>query len=357
MKVIHVFEDTPHHYLPMMAFFKEYCKDMEPQEFWAFTPSKSEKDSTVQYYEDEVELSKWLKATDSSAVILIHGSFRPKTWLKLCLHKKLKQSSYIFWGAELYRYQKQLSFKQLLIKKLHQLMLKRMRNLVCLNSGDALLAEKLTGKKDIAVIQYPLQTKQLSALSLSAIEENAGIEQKTKELRILAGNSAAASNNHKELIDLFYPHRDKPLSLIMTLNYGGSSEYVNEIVHYGKERLGDRFFPITQMLSKSEHNELLASVDGCVFGHERQQGLFVAYAMLYLNRHVFMKQAVSSFDYLSGLGFNIKSTESIQDMSWQQLLSLFCECQNSRKIVEQRLVEEALAPKWEQFVKRQISCH
>ena len=131
------------------------------------------------------------------------------------------------------------------------------------------------------------------------------------------------------------------------MNYGGEQAYIDDVISYGKDKLGERFQPITQMLEKSQYDTLLNKVSATVFAQHRQQGLYVAYAMLLMGKPIFLLRSTSSYKNLSELGFNIYATDSLADMSAKEFAQVItAQDSTNQQLMQSHFTEAALAPKW-----------
>jgi dTDP-N-acetylfucosamine:lipid II N-acetylfucosaminyltransferase len=346
--IIHIFEDTPHHYLNMRKFFLEYCsyKGLE-QCFWAKSPSKGIPLDGFSYYKNTQELKRKLYKKNNDASVLIHGSFEVRTWLMLLLHRNTSQMSYVFWGAELYRYQMEnITVKQKLIQLMHRALCKRINKVICLNSGDAVLVDKYLKRNDAIVLPYPIQGIDLDKLSCMPDKPI-----NTGTLRLLVGNSASPSNNHISVLKQLEKYAGEDIRVICTLNYAGPQDYIDDVIAHGRKSFGEKFEAITEMLTKQQHNQLIESVDACIFSHDRQQGLFVVYAMFAYGKAVFMKRKITSFSFLTELGFSLNETDNIDGLNWQDFLLLISLKTNNLALLKNTLSEEALAPQWIKLMK------
>ena len=342
--IVHIFADTPHHYLSMADYFQRLPNLNEKQLFWAqFQPNVNPNES-FSYYHSPKHLKEMLNELAGDVQLVIHGNFNPRVWLMLLFHPLASKASCVFWGADLYRYQTtKMTFKQKVVQLIHRLLCKRYKHLVCLNSGDAVLVDKYLKRSNAKVIPYPLQQSYLDNLKNQAEGSN---KPENHSITILVGNSAAASNNHLEVFEQLKHLVNEDIQVLCTLNYAGTKEYISHVIKEGKSIFGNKFTAITDMLSKDDHAKLLADVDLCIFGHNRQQGLFVAYAMFALGKPVFMKSQVSSYQHLTNLGFTVHKTDELSRYSWQSLNSAIGEDKDNTKVLEQTYTEQALAPKW-----------
>lgn len=377
--LIHVFDDTPHHYEPMRRFFSEQCQIEQAQQFWARIPREhrqknsnqkssnqkgsSQKDSSqngssqknctttavVQFYRDNDELLLKLAKLPQNAQVLFHGLFELYLWRKLIFMAIASRSSCVFWGAELYRHGGAgRTIKQHLAQIIHQLLVFRFKHVISLNPGDALLIQKYLKRSNVRVLPYPLIGLVKPKEKPQELVNN---NEQVKPIKILIGNSAAASNEHSFAFKKIAHLASNNIEVIVPLNYAGKDNYVRDIIDQGRELFGDKFTPITDMLAKDAYDELLASVDMTIFAHQRQQGLYVAYAMLLMGKPMFLCATTSSFTNLQSLGFSVYRSEDLDNYSYDSLIALAHKPnKTNQSLMDQYFTEAALAPKWSLFL-------
>jgi len=339
--LIHVFDDTPHHYKPMESFFSEQCTLSVRQEFWVkkgLKPTSSEKFKT---YESATELVHLLSRLPSNHKILFHGLFDFQIWRKLIFSSVVKRCSCVMWGAELYRHgESGRSLKSYISQVIHGVMVARFNSVFALTPGDAELVTQYLKRKKVDVLPYPLIGINKNKVEVNSLDEN-------QPLKILIGNSAAQSNEHRFAFKILAHLADENIQIIVPLNYGAEKEYIDEVVELGSNIFGNKFQPITNMLSKAEYDELLVNVDMSVFSHQRQQGLYVAYSMLLMGKAMFLRSSISSFSNFTSLKFKVYATEDLQSYSFKDLCTL-AENKNLHnvKLINSHFTEAALAPKW-----------
>jgi len=344
--LIHVFDDTPHHYIGMKAFFLEQCQVQHPQYFWVRIPkkktSKIDKEQYF-YYENNLALIDALKRLPDTAQVVFHGIFEPQICRRLILLSVTKRCSCIFWGADIYRYlQPNRTLKSYLSQFLHAVTVNRMRYVVNLNRGDGELVAKFLHRKNSLILPYPL---------IGYAEQAMPLKEKSNTLKVLVGNSAAKSNNHRWALEQFVHLTDENIEIIMPLNYAGTDDYIAEIIAKGKSMFGDKFHPVTEMLDKEGYNQLLADIDITLFAQNRQQGLYVVYAMLQMGKPIFLKEATSSYRDLTSLGFDLGRTESFSALNFDQLNAMANIIQQkNQSLMKNSFSEQALAPKWSAFL-------
>jgi len=337
-KVIHVFADTPHHYIPMQQFFSTQCKPSCEQLFWV----KSAKPVTgFTHYKNNNELFALLNNLDKNVQVVFHGLFDMHTWKKLLFNPIVKRSSCVLWGGELYRHTKAgRTIKQRIVHGLHALLINRFKQVFALNQGDAQLAQKVFNRKHIAVLPYPLIGMQIAKNNCTQVGE-------PQPVKILVGNSASPSNNHINALNKLAHLASDNIEIVMPLNYAGEPEYVERVIKHANSVFKNKVTAITSMLSKNEYDALLNEVSMTVFAQQRQQGLYVAYAMLLMGKPLFLLGSTSSYTNLSALGFELHKTDSLADISFNQLSNLTNEFNsNNANLMQQHFTEAALAPKW-----------
>jgi len=347
--IVHIFAETPHHYKPMRQFFTEQCVIDHQQQFWVrvnekIPPITTDSDNAEFLpYRSNDELFERLEELPESAQVIFHGLFDMHIWRKLVLLPVVKHCSCVFWGAELYRHSKpNRTIKQRIVHLLHIALIHRFTNVYALNAGDAALAGKTLKRKDVEVLPYPL-----IGLTLPEESENIDSAESSNTIKILIGNSAAASNEHLDAFKQIAHLKNDDIEVIVPLNYAGEASYVNHVIAEGKAIFGEKFSPITTMLEKSAYDDLLLNVDFTVFAHQRQQGLYVAYAMLLMGKAVFLRPTTSSYTNLSSMGFAVKSLDNLSDYTFATLTDLVKQVNTSdQTLMQQHFTEKALAPKW-----------
>jgi len=360
--LIHIFENTPHHYIGMQEFYIEQCQINQKQAFWVKAPNLSEvlcKEASKQYfvtYTDRDELLAKLNNLKKTDTVIFHGLTDAKLWLKLVFHHVVKRSSCVIWGYELYRHtHQQRSIKQIIIQCIHCLLMQRMQKVITLNPGDGDLVQKYLKRKNVEIIPYPLigfaLTQPIIAkpIQLKETEKNNGLANALSErpLKLLIGNSAAKSNEHIDAFKQIMHLAEHNIEVIVPLNYAGKEGYIKQVIKSGNTLFGKKFTPITTMLSKQAYNELLQDIDVAIFAHNRQQGLYVAYAMLLMGKPLFLRENTTSFDNLRSLGFSVSSLSQLSGYDFEVFKKL-CDLEGdeNRTLMEKHFTEKALAPKW-----------
>jgi dTDP-N-acetylfucosamine:lipid II N-acetylfucosaminyltransferase len=347
-RLVHVFSQTPYHYLPMRQFFEMIDeKVVFSQHFWAWAHPEQETKAGFFYYQDNNDLITQMSAEPVTTRFVFHGMFTRRLWLKLVMSSLPKRCTWVCWGAELYQHKLEPSVKRslkgLLALLLHNLLVRRLQCVFSLNQGDGELIKQLLCQREVEVLPYPL-------IGSSGIEtENSDSATKT----ILIGNSGTPSNEHIEALSWLAHLAEHPIKIVVPLNYGGDPEYIETVVNHGKSLFAGKFIAITDMLDKRDYDKLLASVDVCVFGHHRQQGLYVVYSVFTRQKKMYIRSNTSSYEGLKANGFVVFPSENIANQGFDEFVRIDAKTtEHNAKLMQFTFSQEALLPKWHNAFRR-----
>lgn len=338
-RLVHIFGQTPHHYLPMQSFLQKCCRGSSiEQTFWAWQTSDKSISGDIEFYEHGKDLIRNMKLEPEGTRFIFHGMFDRSIWPALCFSSLLKKSVWVCWGAEVYQHlAPKRRFKLRVAYYFHKMLIRQFIQTYSLNDGDGALIEKVLGKVGVKTLPYPL----------------IGSEQKPTDkphnapFRILLGNSASVNNEHEEALEWLARFSAENIRIIVPLNYAGPTEYIERVVETGERLFGNKFEPITNMLDKNQYDALLANVDTAVFAHHRQQGLYVVYSMLKYGRRMFLRSTVSSYADLTASGFDIAKSDNIQSMSFAEFTKHNpVKAERNAQLMSDTFSEAALIPKW-----------
>ena len=347
-RLVHIFGQTPHHYQPMRAFFTHAMADADiEQVFWAWALPKQDEQEGFSFYKDGKRLLAQMNQQPGHTVFVFHGMFERQIWPYLVFSPLTRRSCWVCWGAELYQHKNTgLPLKRRIMNIAHRLLSRRLAQVFTLNDGDGQLVKSILGTQRVSTLPYPL-------IGVDNVEVTSASR---KQVTVLLGNSAAASNEHLVCLEWLSKFADEDIEVIAPLNYGGDAAYVTEVIAEGKTLLGDKFKPLTDMMSKKDYDQLLLDVDCAVFGHQRQQGLYVVYSMLKHGKKMFVRGDTSTFDSMAASGFTLYKSEAISQHSFdtfkqtdEQALA------HNRQLMEQTFSEQALAPRWRRAIEDLIS--
>ena len=131
-------------------------------------------------------------------------------------------------------------------------------------------------------------------------------------LRILLGNSAAASNNHLDALQYLHHKLKKPrqAQVIVPLSYGGSARYLEKVVATGRKLFGNQFMPLIDFMDKNAYYAMLHSIDVGIFYSVRPQAAGNINWFLGNNKPVVLLKENTLFHFYKRKGFDVLDTES-----------------------------------------------
>ncbi len=282
--------------------------------------------------------------------IFLHSLFnRELVFLLFIQPWLLKKCNWIVWGGDLYCYEsKGKSIKSKLYEVMRKFIFKNMQEITTLVKGDYELAKEwysVKGKYYHGIYINPIKLEFLDSIEKRHIENN-GI------INIQIGNSADKNNRHFEMLDLLSKYKNENICIYAPLSYG-NREYALSVAEYGKEVYGEKFKPLLNFLRPEEYTRYLASIHIAVFGHERQQALGNIFALLYLGKKVYIRNDVSTWDYLRNqLDLSLSNYLDISKLSFSQFISIE-NCLNDREKVRMVFDNDYIKKVWENIFRKE----
>jgi len=205
----------------------------------------------------------------------------------------VKKGVWIVWGGDLYwgQYQAksiqrdvEAGFRRQFIRWLHG------------------IATMVQGDYELARAWYGTRAKYIESAPNVFRFEQADLDRVITSRRpknyvaIQLGNSGNPSNEHLEMLNWMMPHKEKNFKLFVPLSYGDQN-HVEKVIQQGRAMFGDRFIPLTNLMSSSDYNRHLAEMDVLILNHRRPQGFGNTAISLYFGTKVFLRSHVSTWDY------------------------------------------------------------
>lgn len=212
----------------------------------------------------------------------------------------LVKTTWIEWGTDIYSYfKKDQGIKNKIYEWLRRRIFKKVNEIAGFIDQDLQLIQSLYHTNaDFVPVLYPIPVN-LNHLDNAVERKNAGF------IQVLVGNSADVSNNHEEILHMLTPYRDEKMHVYIILSYGGNKSYIDYLINLGYEIFGDKFFPVTTPMNPLEYANFLNRMDVGLMNHQRQQGLGNILALLYLGKKVYLRNDVTSFQYLTNHDISI----------------------------------------------------
>ena len=160
---------------------------------------------------------------------------------------------------------------------------------------------------------------------------------------ILLGNSASATNNHLEIINLLKENDIGEKRIYCPLSYGNEA-YRNLIIDVGAKELSQNFTPLVDFIPLREYNNLVKSCGIVIMNHKRQQAFGNIITMLYYGAKIFLDEQNSIFHYLTRIGIRVHSIQKdLEIFTSETLNNLTIEQQEAnRKIIVNEISSSGL---------------
>lgn len=253
---------------------------------------------------------KLFKFTRKAEKIYFHGLFDPREIMFLYLFKKLLQKSYwIIWGGDLYCYNTRKKNPGILKKIYYHIETKvkgNFKGYIPTVFGDYVLVRDWYNAqgKYYECFLYPLTL--FEDIKNNLFSKN--------ELYILIGNSADPTNNHIDILNKLEKYKNKNIKLLAPLSYGDKI-YAQKVKEKGEKIFGEKFVGITEFMEHTEYLKFLSCIDIGIFAHDRQQGLGNIYRLLGLGKTIYIKDSITTYQWLKNLKLEFKNyySENILD--------------------------------------------
>ncbi|MGM0838322.1 MAG: TDP-N-acetylfucosamine:lipid II N-acetylfucosaminyltransferase [Bacillota bacterium] len=240
----------------------------------------------------------------------------------------LKKCYWMVWGADLYSYRNpRTTTKEKFKEFVRAFVIKRMGYVVTLVKGDYELAKEWYGAKGTylhGAYINPISKDYLDSLALSE-------KSKDSPVVIQIGNSADPSNNHIDALNKLKNFKDQNILIYVPLSYG-NKKHAKVVAEEGKKIFGDKFIALMEFLPPEEYSAYLNNIDIALFNSDRQQALGNIYALLYLNKKVYIRSDTSMWSHFKEkFDIDMNDVLSIENMDFNQFVQN-SEAQNKMKI-------------------------
>lgn len=345
------------HIFPVGMFTKDYLNFIQdyfdPAEHCFVKPINSNKAMNSIYdtkifenYPNCVDLLSldFVKKLLSAKGILVHGMFGLKQPLLFTLLPFLrKKSNWLIWGGDLYcNRNKKASFKQLLANQLKKHSVKKFKFITTLNKKDFEYAQKwyhVTGENLLAT--YPV--KSMVSLPNAEIRSRA----QNEAVKIIIGNSATITNQHKEALSMLEKFKDKNIEIYLPLSYGFGDylSYGKAVTEYAKNIFGNKVHPIYNCLKAEEYTKLLQQMDIGIYNNNRQQAMGNIQQMVWFGKKVYMRTDTSMWENCrDDRGFLLNDINQIEQETFEEFITYDSKVQqhNMQKAREYHSIERYL---------------
>lgn len=260
---------------------------------------------------------KWAEEAD---IIVFSGLF---AGAEKCLMKfpraSVKKTYMHLWGGDFYDLRKKVpvyNIRQRLSDAVKKHYIKNAKGIINLISGEyEQLCEivRVKGEHYIAPV--------CGGNNSDMCADKFRLDKSVSPVKICLGNSATSTNNHMEAIELLSRFRDEDIRVICPLSYG-DKEYAQKVIAFGREKLGDRFEPITDYMDKDKYFDMLADCRVGIFNNDRQQAMGNISALIYMGAKIYIKKDTSMWDaYTKDRGCTVYDIADIAETDLNGFLS------------------------------------
>ena len=278
-----------------------------------------------------------------SKKIYFHGLFDKRYILFLYLFSFfLKKSYWLIWGGDLYCYRKRKNkFLNKIYYKIETFVKGSFKGYLTVTKGDYILAKKWFSAKGESYVTPIYPSSIYKDIKLDNIFTS------KDELYIQIGNSGDPENNHYDILNKLLKFKNDHIKIYCILSYGCSESYKKKLIKYGKEIFGDKFIPILDFMKLDEYMKFISNIDIAIFAHKRQQGLGNISSFLSMEKTVYLREDVTTYEDFINLGIKIKSFEKIDKLRKLEIFNKEILREN-KEIMKKKFSEKELKKQWKE---------
>jgi dTDP-N-acetylfucosamine:lipid II N-acetylfucosaminyltransferase len=301
----------------------------------------------IRFIESRQELiSQMPLLLEKSRKMIFHSFPVSRSLLFWYRHRKyMPKAAWFVWGHDAYwfRYCKK-TLSNRLYEAIRALLIRKLQTIISPITGDYeyVIAHYKT-KAPLIKCRYPVPTD-FEILKSLRNRSNGEV------VNIQLGNSANPTNNLEELIQFFGQFEGTGgFNFYCLLSYG-DMKYAEKIKTLGKKALGNRFYPITRFMNRTEFANYISTIDVLIMNHQRQQGLGNIISFLYLGKKVYIRSDNSLFFLFKENDIKIYDTvELLKSGNMHSLIETDKEIiLNNSKKTENLISKDRIVSEWSQ---------
>ncbi len=259
---------------------------------------------------------KWANDSDK---IIFSGIFGSEKLFFRFPRGAADKSFFQFWGGDFYDLRNKIpiyKIKENLSKYIKIHYIKNVRGVINLIPGDYEELRKIIkseAKHFIAPVCGNDKDVELYNSLFSTTKSN-------DPINICLGNSATKTNNHLEILDYLQKYKNENIKIICPLSYGDKN-YANEVIAYGKKKLGNKFEPLVDYMSKDDYFTMLSDCKIGVFNNNRQQGMGNINALLAMGAKIYIRSNTSMWEtYAKERGYILYNVDEISRIDFNEFI-------------------------------------
>ncbi len=255
----------------------------------------------------------------------------------------LKKCYWVIFGEDLYFYEfRENRFLSNLYEFARGFVIKRLYGLITYIKGDYDLAKKWYRLDGIYFncLLYPNNLFKNHNLDKIINRDN--------KIYIQVGNSADPAHNHFKVFDKLKVYTDKPIEIVCPLAYG-YDDYRDKVINEGVKIFGDKFKPMTELISTDDYSKFLSKIDIAIFNHKGQRALGNIIELISLGKKVYIRDNITTWNLCQELGIKIYSYNN----DFNSLFEKMPEDARQKNIenIRKNFSEEKLIKQWKLIFK------
>ena len=248
--------------------------------------------------------------------IIVHGMFNKAVILALFFQPWLaKKSNWVVFGADIYSYKKpNKSFVEKIFEKMKRRIAKRVPYISTFSDGDWALVQEWYGAKGKNLkVSYPL-----AGCNKELVESLHAVQKTGDTVNIIIGNSATATNQHIEALDMLSHFKEQNIRIHLPLNYGlgDYKTYAQKVIDHAVSVFGEeKVCPLTEKLSGEDYLRYLNQMDVGLFNNNRQQAMGNITQCVLCGAKVYIRKDTNMWEHYRNLGCSLYDIEEIPQMT------------------------------------------
>ena len=279
-------------------------------------------DNVELYSEKENPINKYGAYCDN---LILHALPDKKMEIIKSKNKYLKKVIWRTWGHDAVKPNFDCGFIKGILKRIYwrafSKKIKKFKMVAVANAIDEYAIKELFGKMKTCSLYYGANADDNLLPRLEEIAKSISSKPQ-KPYRILGSHSGSPTDNHIEVLDAFSNFRTENIKMCLILSYGGTKEYYDKVVEYGKQIYGEKLEIISEKKSYFDYASYIANVDLMVLNQKHSAGL----GNFSLARHFSKPVVVNEQSPFAGLfkenGFEYYTLDKINTLTFEQLCQI-----------------------------------